>query len=94
MKQNISMGAVVAVIVIVVLGVAYFGWRSMSGGPNGDMTQENINRYQASKNQAMANKPTNREEAAKAGAPMAAPPTSGSANPFNPPASGPGGPPR
>src|SRR5579859_1406672 len=72
MKQKIPAGVFVAVLVIVVIGVLYFGWRTVSGGPNADVTQDSIKHYQALAAQEAAHKPTSREEAAKAGAPVGA----------------------
>jgi hypothetical protein len=46
MKEKISPAVVVVVLVIVGIVVAYFGWRKITGGPDADVTQESINRYQ------------------------------------------------
>jgi len=46
MKEKISPAVVVAVLVVVGIVVAYFGWRKVSGGPDADVTQETIKRYQ------------------------------------------------
>ncbi len=70
MKQKLPAGVVIAAVVVVAVGVLYFGWRAISGGPNADVTAENIQRYQAMKTQAQAHKMSSPEEAAKAGAPM------------------------
>ena len=93
MKQKIPTGVVVAVVVIVVVGVLYFGWHTISGGPNADVTQQTISHYQAMVAQEKAHKPTSPQDAARAGAPMGsmgAPggPASGSARPGGPPPSG------
>ena len=77
MKQKIPPGVVVAVIVVVLAGVAYFGWYYMSGGRNGDVTAQTINHWQEMKNQALAHKMNSPAAAAKAGAPMAGAPAGG-----------------
>jgi hypothetical protein len=46
MKEKISGPVAVAIIVVVAVLVVYFGWRKVSGGPDADVTQETINRYQ------------------------------------------------
>jgi hypothetical protein len=70
MQQKISPGLVAAIIIVVVGIAAFFGWRTMSGGPNGDVTNQTIQHWQDAKNAAMSHKPTSREEAAKMGAPV------------------------
>src|SRR5579871_4920487 len=47
MSQKIPTGVVVAVIALVVVVAAYFGWRTLSGGSSGDITQEKIQYYQS-----------------------------------------------
>ncbi len=70
MKQKLPAGVIVAVIVVVVIALAYFGWRTLSGGPNADITQEKINFYDAQVKARQAHKISSPQEAAKAGAPM------------------------
>ena len=70
MAQKLPTGVVVAVIALVVIVAAYFGWRTLSGGPNGDITQAKIKYYDEQQKKQEANKFTSRQEAAKAGAPM------------------------
>jgi hypothetical protein len=89
MKQKIPTGVVVAILVIVVVGVLYFGWYTISGGPNGDVTQESIKHYQAMVAQARAHKPTSPQEAARSGAPIMGGPPPGSAPMGRPPAGAP-----
>ena len=70
MKQKLPPGVIVAVIVLVVVVVAYFGWRTLSGGPNADITQAKLKYYADMKAKSQAHKFTSPQEAAKAGAPM------------------------
>lgn len=78
MKQRIPVGVVVAVICLALAAVALFGWRFVTGGPNADVTDINIKRYQDAKNAMMAHRASNPAEASKAGAPMSAAPPVGS----------------
>ncbi len=45
MNQKISGGAAVALIIVAVALIAFFGYRYFSGGPNGDVTQQSINHW-------------------------------------------------
>jgi len=86
MAQRIPAGVIVAVIVLVVVITAYFGWRVVSGGPNGDITQYKIQYYDEQQKKLQGHKFTSPQEAAKAGAPM------GAAVPAAPAAAAPPGP--
>lgn len=85
MSQKIPTGVVVAVIALVVVVAAYFGWHTLSGGSSGDITQEKIQYYQSQVKKQQEHKFTSPQEAAKAGAPM------GSAVPIAPSGSAPTG---
>ena len=85
MKQKLSPGVIVAVIAFVVVVVAYFGWRTLSGGPNGDITQDKIKYYDEQQKKQEAHKFTSPQDAAKSGAPM------GSSVPMAPSATAPTG---
>jgi len=52
MKQTIPAAAGIAIAIIIGVLVLYFGWRKVSGGPDADVTQETINRYQNMVNQS------------------------------------------
>jgi hypothetical protein len=45
MKQSVSGGVVAVVIVLVVVAAVFFGYRYISGGPNADTTQQNIEHW-------------------------------------------------
>src|SRR5579863_5890606 len=49
-------GVIVAVIALAVVVIAYFGWRTLSGGPNGDITQNKIKYYDAQQKKLEAHK--------------------------------------
>ncbi len=94
MKQKIPVGVVAAVIVIVVAGVAYFGWRAFNSGSSDDVTAYSIKHYQELAAQAAAHKPGSPQEAAKMGAPVGGAPmggAGGSAPMGSAPMGGPGG---
>lgn len=86
MAQKLPTGVIVAIIALAVIVAAYFGWRILSGGPNGDITQYKIRYYDEQQKKLQAHKFTSPQEAAKAGAPM------GAAMPAAPPAAAPTGP--
>ncbi|HLK56338.1 MAG TPA: hypothetical protein VKU00_07225 [Chthonomonadaceae bacterium] len=86
MKQNLSPGVIVAVIALVAVVLAYFGWRTLRGGPNADITQDKIKYYAEQKQKRQEHKFSSPQEAAKAGAPM------GTAVPVAPSATAPAGP--
>ncbi|CEK19790.1 hypothetical protein CWRG_02619 [Chthonomonas calidirosea] len=46
MKQNVSPGVAIAIIVIAIILAIFFGYRYISGGPNADVTQENLKHWQ------------------------------------------------
>ncbi|HLI47116.1 MAG TPA: hypothetical protein VKV18_00285 [Chthonomonas sp.] len=46
MKQNISPGVAIAIIVVAIILALFFGYRYISGGPNADVTQENLKHWQ------------------------------------------------
>jgi hypothetical protein len=85
MAKSLLIGVLVAVIALAVVVAVYFGWRVVTGGPNGDITQEKIQYYDEQQKKLQAHKPTSPQEAAKAGAPMGAMPAA-------PPAGAPPGP--
>jgi len=90
MKQKIPTSVVVAAIVVLVVGVLYFGWRTIKGGPDADVTEASIKHWQAAKTQAMAHKPTSAAEAQQSGAPITVLP-GGAASRGNAPAGAPMG---
>lgn len=49
MKQSVSPAVMVAVIVVVVVIAAFFGFRAMNGGADGDVGQARINMYKNAK---------------------------------------------
>jgi hypothetical protein len=57
MKQNISGSAAIALIVVAVLAVLFFGWRYVSGGPDADVTQQNIDHWKQMAKQPPTNNP-------------------------------------
>jgi len=69
MKRKIPPGVVVAVLILVLLGICWYGWRTVRGGPNGDVTAETIKYYQGLRAQMNAQHATNKGEAAKKGGP-------------------------
>lgn len=50
MKQKIPGAVAVVIAIIAGVLVLMFGWRKVSGGPDADVTQETINRYQGMSN--------------------------------------------
>lgn len=42
MKKSIPVSVVIASVVILILILGYYGWHTLSGGPNADATQANI----------------------------------------------------
>jgi len=67
MAQKIPPGVIVAVIVLVVLIAAFYGWRTLRSG---DITQAKIQYYDEQQKKMNANKYSSPQEAGKAGAPM------------------------
>jgi hypothetical protein len=46
MKKNVSGGVIAIVILVAAVIIGFFGFRFVSGGPNGDITQSRIQYYQ------------------------------------------------
>jgi hypothetical protein len=86
MAKSLPIGVIVAVIALALVIAAFFGWRVLSGGPNGDITQEKIKYYDEQQKKQQEHKFSSPQDAAKAGAPM------GSGVPVAPPAAAPPGP--
>lgn len=73
MKQKVGPGLVAGALILVVAVVAYFGWRTVTGGPNGDVTSQQIKHWQEVRAQSNAQK-MSMSGAAKMGAPVSARP--------------------
>lgn len=46
MSKSIPPGVAAAIIIIVVILALFFGYRFITGGPNADVTQENLKHWQ------------------------------------------------
>lgn len=88
MKQKLPGGVIVAVLALVAACIAFFGYRTVTGGPNGDVTQESIKHWQSVRAQENSQKPSSAADAAKVGAPMSGGAPS-SASRYGAPMSGP-----
>src|SRR5690242_1707927 len=69
MKQKIPPGVVVVALILVIIGVCWFGWHTVNGGRDHDVTFETIQYYQGLRAQMNAQHATNMGDAAKKGGP-------------------------
>lgn len=92
MKQNLSGGAIAIVVIVALAIIGFFGYRYISGGPNADVTQQNIAYFHSltAKNAAQHAMPSTAPFAGgQAGQrPGGAPPIAGGAMPATAPYSG------
>jgi hypothetical protein len=52
MKKNISGGVAAAIIAVVAILIVLFGYRYISGGPDADVTKQNIEHWKNAKSGA------------------------------------------